>query len=512
MKLKCVLCSKNKAQRQCMLKNNSSICSSCCALMRSENCQSCKYYNSIKNYSFQKEARQKISALVDNLWLKMRKTEGELIPMMMQYVLQRFHPEVMIEAWDEFMGWPDDLPVPEQSEEFETIFLPWFLFNWKPEPYEAGSGLPPLPEKQIALCYLEDNRERLDDFQRQFIETACLLPYSFFVITDVVPGKSLALRDILLQREYVVMERLAAKSELKGSILFSRVLTLEDTSIMFGAAPLAIRPTHLNWFIDLREEWKKEWGQLDTEFLFEHDIELRDIYFDFKDMLNNPEIPLLQNTDGDLFEFIKIYYDLLCEPREAFDKLRPLRLDVPDEDALQEAVCRSDGTLQEISFSWMKKGNRQNPSWDNTIMGNLKIREKSLTIEVNSQKRAEKVQRLIKKHLNNGAVYKTSVIQSVESALRAQEKTSPLEKSESKRKQKEFEAQPEIRALLSEIQEKHWESWVDQKIPALGNKTPRQAAKTKIGREKLEALLLDFEMRPGPGAPDIKKLRDSLGL
>ena len=267
MKLKCTLCSKNKAQRQCMLKNNAVICSSCCASMRSEDCQACGYYASAKNYSAQKEARQKGSELGDYQWLRMRKTEGELIPMMMQYVVQRFGPEMILEAWDEFMGWPDDLPVPEESEEFETIFFPWFLFNWEPEADESEPGLPPLPEKQIALCYLEDNREQLNDFQKQFIETACALPYSFFVITDIVPGESLALRDLLLLREYVVKERKAARPELKGVILFSRILTLGDTSVMFGAAPIAIQPAHQNRFIDLRENWKK-YGVCSTQNFF----------------------------------------------------------------------------------------------------------------------------------------------------------------------------------------------------------------------------------------------------
>jgi len=251
---------------------------------------------------------------------------------------------------------------------------------------------------------------------------------------------------------------------------------------------------------------------LDTEFLFEYDLELRDVYFEFKDIINNPKMPTLTNTDGELFEFIKLHYDLLCESREAFDRLRPLRLDVPDEDALQEAGYGKDGALQEISFAWLKKGNRKNPSWDNTVMGNLEIRKKSLTIEVNSQKRADKARQLVKKHLKDMAVYKTAVIQSAESALKELQKTPSLEKSENKRKQKEFEEQPEVQAFLREIQEKHWESWVDQKIPALGNKTPRQAAKTKIGRERLEALLLDFEMRSHQDLPDIKKLRDTLGL
>jgi len=63
---------------------------------------------------------------------------------------------------------------------------------------------------------------------------------------------------------------------------------------------------------------------------------------------------------------------------------------------------------------------------------------------------------------------------------------------------------------------KHWETWLDSKIPALKNKTPRQAAKTEEGRERLEALLLDFEGRneeiDDPLRPDVKALRKELNL
>lgn len=318
--------------------------------------------------------------------------------------MRRFDPDIMLEAWDEFTGWPDELIEPEETDEFKTVFIPWFLFNWKPDVGERDTGLPPLPEKQIALCYLDENGERFNDFQKQLIEAVCGLPYGFFVITDVVPGKSLALRDLLLQREYIVKERTGTIPEAKGCIMFARVLTMEDTSIMFGAAPLAIPPSYMNWFIDLREKWKKEWGRLNTEFLFAYDLELRDIYFDFKDMMNNPKMPTLTNTDGDLFEIIKLHYDLLCPPAEAFAGLRPLRLDTSDEEALNEAVYSKDGAREKVSFAWMKKGNKLHSSWDNTVMGNLKIKGESLTIEVNSRKRADKIHLLVKKHLKDMAV------------------------------------------------------------------------------------------------------------
>jgi len=41
----------------------------------------------------------------------------------------------------------------------------------------------------------------------------------------------------------------------------------------------------------------------------------------------------------------------------------------------------------------------------------------------------------------------------------------------------------------------HWEGWVDEKIPALGGKSPRQAVKSADGRESVEALLRSAERR-----------------
>lgn len=43
--------------------------------------------------------------------------------------------------------------------------------------------------------------------------------------------------------------------------------------------------------------------------------------------------------------------------------------------------------------------------------------------------------------------------------------------------------------------EAHWEGWYNERVPALQNKTPLQAARTRGGRERLEALLIEFERR-----------------
>ncbi|MBC2715771.1 MAG: hypothetical protein HF978_10725 [Desulfobacteraceae bacterium] len=63
----------------------------------------------------------------------------------------------------------------------------------------------------------------------------------------------------------------------------------------------------------------------------------------------------------------------------------------------------------------------------------------------------------------------------------------------------------------------HWDSWIDIPVPALGDMTPKEAAKDPIGREKLEGLFLHFETmnsRQGQNefSPDIARLKQILGL
>ena len=47
--------------------------------------------------------------------------------------------------------------------------------------------------------------------------------------------------------------------------------------------------------------------------------------------------------------------------------------------------------------------------------------------------------------------------------------------------------------LMERMLSDHWEGWVDDKIPALGGLTPREAVKTSDGRESVEALLQSAE-------------------
>ncbi len=73
------------------------------------------------------------------------------------------------------------------------------------------------------------------------------------------------------------------------------------------------------------------------------------------------------------------------------------------------------------------------------------------------------------------------------------------------------------KALSKEFLINYYKGWCRQKIPALGNKTPKEMVKTKEGREKLKSLLIDFENAEehkrrdeGIDIPVVKTVRDEL--
>ena len=55
---------------------------------------------------------------------KIRRTEGELVPALMEYAQKCYRPGAMHEAWHEFTLW-DDVPMDVEMEpELDTLFVP----------------------------------------------------------------------------------------------------------------------------------------------------------------------------------------------------------------------------------------------------------------------------------------------------------------------------------------------------------------------------------------------------
>ena len=243
------------------------------------------------------------------------------------------------------------------------------------------------------------------------------------------------------------------------------------------------------------------------------DFEMLEVYHEIVASLFNPTLPQLQNTDGDPLSLQKLVYDI-DSPQGAFDALKHLCLDETDENLLSDAVRNAHGDLVTVRFSWLKRGNAQHSSWENTVLGTITIDRSRLTIEVNSQRRAEEIRRLVEQALGNAARYRATEIQSVEKLLEHRDPTTESGKDQSISPLAES---PEVQAKLAEMLEQHYDNWINEKVPLLGDRTPLEAVKDRDGREIVESLILDIERRSKTmnlplDETTVRRLRERLGL
>ena len=427
--------------------------------------------------------------VADFAWRKLRQLEGivfdqHLIP----YAMETLPAEVVELAMADCF--PEELPESFDEELlFDQFFLPWFLFNWHPledfdiEPFD--------PELSLAQNYLKYHERKLNSLEKGFIEAMNQSYYSFYTILDVDVEKTLLLKDIMLGTTHCIKERQGTYHLKRGDIVFSRILTLDNQSIFVGMAPYRIPANYHTNLIDFRQVLIEENAQqvLTPDSLRdEFDLELLDYFFDLMITAYNQPLPTILNTDGDFLQFSKTYFALSLTPEEALNKLLPLTLSKKPDEFLQETKLDKAGEIQQIEMPWLKKGNKKFKGWENTVMGHIVIEKGRLILETNSEKRNQQGKKLLSEYLGDNIRFQKTLIESLEQKLKALPAT-----ENNHQKPLNVEELPELGEQIAMMAKAHWESWFDERIPALDNKTPRQAAKTKIGREKLEALLLQYE-------------------
>jgi hypothetical protein len=458
----------------------------------------------------------KVSDASDFHWRQVRAAEGRLVPELLQLAMKEFDPSFVAAALDEFFLWdgvPEDY---DQTDEFSSFFVPWFVYNFVADP-EDPNPIANAPAESLAALYLRRHGDRLSPTEREFLTSASTAPLTFYAATNVVAGREIALYDVLTGRDVVVRERSASQTVKAGALLFTRVVTVGGLSIMSGCAPLVIPPEWRLSVLDFRDWFARGTGRkLAPDAVRDLDIELRELYFQIEDEVWNPRLPELQNTDGDKLVLTTLTYRLRCSPASAFERLRSLARAFTDDysQLLSNATMDEAGELQAVNLPWSKKGNRRHAEWDNTTLGRIEIDGDRLEVFVNSERRAKRVEREIAKRLGGDAVLEKKVADPIEKVLaeRKDQPRDPLADAEQER----IEQLPEVQAYLTEMGERHWDAWLDTRLPALGNRTPRQAARTSEGRERLEALLAEFkwaaERERNAMSPNVPALRARLGL
>lgn len=348
----------------------------------------------------------------DTFWSSVNSASQELTNLLMAFAFERFAADIE-DAWEDFhFGVTDSDYYPGNS--METIFMPYFLYRWRdltePEPgdrWQPGT---------IATSFLREKGRTLTQLQTQLLLFCMRQPITFYDVVQSRPGQGMLLREIFTGREYDVRERAASRTLTAGDILYAQMSPLEGLTTMAFCAPLPIPPRMKSMIIAQRAllqnigRKRKKSRVFSTDDLLDFEEDFRELYLDIGDRMNAP--PVLHNTDGEPLEMHTMKFELRLSPADAFDLLAPLLGGVREkEDVLAENEYGASDEPGTIAFNWYKKGNKKMKSWDNTILGHLKLSPGLLVADVNSRRRVETLRREIETRLGLGVVHKETLVQ-----------------------------------------------------------------------------------------------------
>ena len=297
------------------------------------------------------------------------------------------------------------------------------------------------------------------------------------------------LRDVMTREEHAVTERGASQGMRPGDLLFGQLASVDRLTMLEAFNGFAIPPMEKAPIIELRAQIASAYPAITHQILRDWNFELLVLFHEIADQLFNPQMPILQNTDGEPLSLRKLVFDLNVLPQTAFDALKHLALEQPHEDLLADATRDSEDTLTRVRFSWMKRGNQMHAEWENTVLGWIEIDGTRLIAEVNSEARADAIRKKIETALSEDVRYRASEIQSLEKML-ADLRAGGGAASE---EHNQLAEHPEVREKISAMLVAHWEHWVNQPIPILGNLTPMEAVKDPDGREIVESIVIQAE-------------------
>jgi hypothetical protein len=450
------------------------------------------------------------------LWRRLRRDLDGLLPELLAESVRHFGRTGVEEAWDEFNLWPEtDDPQDQEFDEtspYAPLFLSWYVYDWLPDAPDTE-----VPERAwettAARAYLQHKGARLTALRREYVEACMAAPFSFHEVLQCEPGRGFRLRDVLTGTEAEVLERSGSEGVEPGELLYAKIVPVEGVALMEACAPLLIPPQEKIQLIEFRRKMSAA-SALSAAGLRENDIELRTVLLPMMDRLLNPRPPAVANTDGDPLEFHTLRFDL-PDPTAAVAQLRDLAAGVEEEDFESGIERDAAGRVVRADISWLRAG--PGTAMENTVLGRIKVEAGRLSAEVNSAKRATALRALLEQRLP-GARVLPSVVQSshalVEETHARALAGGPLPPDP---EQERLMAMPEVQAALRETLLRHYRSWPDEQLPALGGRTPRQAVQDADGREAVQALLRQFErdmkrQDPALTAGVIDELRASLGI
>ena len=296
-------------------------------------------------------------------------------------------------------------------------------------------------------------------------------------------------------REASASETLVARDAILG-----RVIDGADVSVLCGVHPRVLTPLDAAGVVERARRRIRLRHRVPTERLREEAF-ARSLIRWWEEAVverdRQARLPMaLHNTDGDSLLLTTDHFEIAPGARAAVEAALA-RLDgvqPPDEDDDPPA------------YRFTRPGNAMHGGWETTLLGRASVTDTALRVESNSRERADALRARVEAACGDRIRH------------RAREHADPMSSKapHQERPPAPEPVPPEAEQILLQFKERHYGAWPDEKLPALGGKTPREATGTAQGRAAVDALLKDMEnheQRSAQVAPfDFSPLRRELGL
>ncbi len=339
--------------------------------------------------------------------------------------------------------------------------------------------------------YLERNRARLTERERNFLESSARSYVDLFEVQEVKEGSGMEVKSLTSGKTFFVHEISLSKVLARWDGLQARVIEGER-GLEFSGIGSQIRRMHLESVRKWMEEdkrrtelsWpmylKRYWPRIRTRGI--------EIAAEWMDSLR------LTNTAGEELVLSKAVYQVMNRGALIASLRSKVEIDENEE-----------GT----SFVWLEPAAAEGT----TILGNFRVAGRELTLECNSKQRLKRGKTMLAELAGPAVKFQRD-----EFTTQAQIKRD-LKENPRPAKSAADEIPPEVeRMVVGKYMEEHYAKWPDMKLPALGGKSPRQAVKNAEGKREVAELLKQFEndeernRREGRYAYDVSRLRTELGV
>jgi hypothetical protein len=348
---------------------------------------------------------------------------------------------------------------------------------------------------------------------------------SLYEASDIQPGQSFLARDLLRGGEPIrVSEHTATKTIRPWDRLAMRVVEVRGRTII-GGGLLPFEPQLADKLIGMFAGTKKRVAKNAPAVLAELGLDAGDpdvgrliasatgdaellrvsaplfstlFLADLLERVLDPQLPQLVNGDGEALEFIVLVHRLKSGVTP--ERIRAVLDRAPELDAASPTFWN---WLAPKDTGPKRKPRRKALSLTSTmddgsiVLGTVELKARTLELHVNSEGRAERGRAMIAAVLGDLVGAPLMQRQTVEQAL--------AERSDRDRAPQASGLSPEEeRQAVHAALDQHYRRQLDEPIPALGNISPRRAARSTKGRGKLVAwlkLLENHAAKQDPAEP-----------